>query len=717
MPHFPKQIRLRRLRKLGVSSANEKSDESGNQKTAKPDEASNNNNSVDTTSSTSTADKDDNKNVINLGTFGCIIRHTSMTSPCLFSEISPSVIHIDAKMERNMNANNRIVVEKMETDECDTKADQMDVEDNDTKEEVSALKCISRILDVTWNEQCDGQHIVKETMSAIVEGSLSQDNYPELISSIINEMVRQYLGMSLTKEVEVSSISQQVLSSRMRNDDLEMDFEETSFADSSRQKQTKTCTAKEAALYYVVSSFNRACSERQNAEIVAESRQQLVRNAISLLDHQWSFEDEVPSDTRSRSPLLQIMYDETISYHEFVRQLMTEVYNNHPKRFTRLFNVVLEDIYLDMRCKQIKSIYTLPTHSIDRLIELVSMTLIGNESIKPICNLVVSHPTFMPSMCTEIPGREISHVSYLSPFISISIFVYDRYYDEKNDIDEVIQKDLQGKLDCVRTRLHSLFYNFIINKDTRDTVLKYIGELLKQNAKRSQYNADERSLAQDGFMLNLMAVMQHFSLKVKLDRVDPMYPFHPQSLVHIEDETKIRFESTEFTKFMEKLKGGHQWEDPKFNSHCWFFTLHAHHLGIIPSISRYHKRLRAIKELQRMVDELNTALSRSDDMNSAQSRRTKQARDKWSNRIKKLTKAKNTMEIIILDPILNRNCLQFYSTVCEYTLHLMEGRKKEDGKMFYNTIPSNEIKPNDEFSALPVWYIEDIADYLLFLLK
>jgi hypothetical protein len=73
---------MRRLRKLGVSSANEKSDESGNQKTSKADEASNNNNSLDTTSSTSTADKDDNKNVINLGMLG---RDFSVASSVIIS--------------------------------------------------------------------------------------------------------------------------------------------------------------------------------------------------------------------------------------------------------------------------------------------------------------------------------------------------------------------------------------------------------------------------------------------------------------------------------------------------------------------------------------------------------------------------------------------------------------------------------------------------------
>lgn len=635
-----------------------------------------------------------------------------------FAEISPSTlpsIQIDDKTE-NVSNNQSNIITHMETDECEAKTkvaldDRMDVEDNEQPES-TVLKCISRMLDVTWDEHCDGLNIVKDTMSAIMEGSLSTDNYAELISMIIDEMVRNYLSMSLTKEVEVSSVSDQILSSRMRNDDIEMDYEETTFAESSRPKQTKTCTAKEAALYYLIASFNRSLGERQQPEAIVECRQQLIKYAILLLDHDWIF-DAIPPETRSRSPMLQVMYDETISYQDFVRHLMTELYNKHPKRFTKIFNVLLEDIYLDMRCKQIKSIYTLPTHSIDRLIELISISLIGNESVMPICNLVVSHPTFMPTMCTDVPGREISHVSYLSPFLSISILVYDRFYDEDNTIDSSIQLDLQSKLDYVRTLLHKMFYIFILNKDTRDTVLKYIAQLLKQNAKRTQYNADERSLAQDGFMLNLMAVMQQLSIKVKLEKIDPMYPFHPQSLVNIDEDTKLRFETADFTKHMEKLKNEVNWEDPKFISHCWFFTLHAHHLGIVPAISRYHKRLRAIKELQRMVDELNATKSRWE--NTPVARRNRQARDKWANRIKKLTKAKNTMEIIILDPVLNRNCLQFYSTVCEYVLHQIEGRKKIEGQ-FYNEIPPGQLKATDEFSALPVWYIEDIADYLLFLL-
>lgn len=633
--------------------------------------------------------------------------------PSSTTDVLPSLA-VDNKIENDMNISNKVCVDpqKMDTDETEAKKpcdEKMDCEE----QEHEAIKCISRILDATWNEQCVGTNFVKDTMSAILDQSLDPERESELISEVINEIIRLHLSSQRTVTVTVSSLSDQLLSSKMRNDDIEVDFEDSGLLDA---KQTKTLTAKEAALYYIIESYNRAMKETPQNELSEECRKQLVRYAISLLDHDWMFDvEEVASGkghARSRSPLLQIMYDEVIPYYDFVKNLITEVYYKHPKRFTKIFNIILEDIYLDMRGKKIKSVSTLPTHSIDRLIELISMSLMDSE-VKPICNLVVSHSTFMPALCTDIPGREIAHVSYLSPFLSLSILVFDRFYNDAFAIDTVIQQDLQNKLEYVRTLLHKLFYTFILNKDTRDVVLKYIAELLKQNAKRTQYNADERSLAQDGFMINLMAVMQKLSVKVKLEKIDQLYPLHPQSLVDITDDTKIRFESSDYQRVVERLKTEVQWEDPKFVSHCFFFTLHAHHLGIIPAISRYHKRLRAIKELQRMVDELNATKARWEATPYA--RRNRQARDKWVNRIKKLTKAKNTAEIIILDPALNRNCLVFYSSVCEYILNQMEGRKKIETP-FYNQIAPGSLQSTDEFSALPTWYIEDIADYLLFLL-
>lgn len=42
----------------------------------------------------------------------------------------------------------------------------------------------------------------------------------------------------------------------------------------------------------------------------------------------------------------------------------------------------------------------------------------------------------------------------------------------------------------------------------------------------------------------------------------------------------------------------------------------------------------------------------------------------------------------------------------------MEGR--EINGLFMTTIPPQHLKPTAVFSALPEWYIEDIADFILF---
>ena len=42
----------------------------------------------------------------------------------------------------------------------------------------------------------------------------------------------------------------------------------------------------------------------------------------------------------------------------------------------------------------------------------------------------------------------------------------------------------------------------------------------------------------------------------------------------------------------------------KFSTECWFLTLQAHHLSVLPCIRRYQRRLRALRELQKAVEEL-----------------------------------------------------------------------------------------------------------------
>lgn len=75
---------------------------------------------------------------------------------------------------------------------------------------------------------------------------------------------------------------------------------------------------------------------------------------------------------------------------------------------------------------------------------------------------------------------------------------------------------------------------------------------------------------------------------------------------------------------------------PNFQTHCWFLTLHTHHLAIMPAIQRYSKRLRAIKEIRRLVDELSNTKKQWE--KTPHSARNKQLFDRFTQQLKKLNK-------------------------------------------------------------------------------
>lgn len=102
----------------------------------------------------------------------------------------------------------------------------------------------------------------------------------------------------------------------------------------------------------------------------------------------------------------------------------------------------------------------------------------------------------------------------------------------------------------MRSQLHSIFHSLVRSPSNRAQVLKYLSQILLSNEKRTQFHSEEKKLGRDGFMLNVMSVLQKLSIKIKLDRVDPKYPFNDESLVSIEKDTKMRFDDTEYKNWI-----------------------------------------------------------------------------------------------------------------------------------------------------------------------
>ena len=101
---------------------------------------------------------------------------------------------------------------------------------------------------------------------------------------------------------------------------------------------------------------------------------------------------------------------------------------------------------------------------------------------------------------------------------------------------------------------------------------------------RQQLQACEQLVAGDGFMLNLVSVLQHLSSKVKQDKLDPAYLHMDTCKVDTIDEKRLNATSNEVKKFYDTLEKG---KEHSFSTECWFLTLQAHHIGILPIIKRF----------------------------------------------------------------------------------------------------------------------------------
>lgn len=286
-----------------------------------------------------------------------------------------------------------------------------------------------------------------------------------------------------------------------------------------------------------------------------------------------------------RSPLLGLLYDHLVP-SDFLYSLVLEAQQS--SRLQNVFGPIVNQLFFDMRSRIVATqLMVEPIVVLNELFDVVtpqtSSAPIGGASeentaaasssvaavssatsttttmCRPICQMVGKLYNFYPKLVTDTPGLEIAHTSFLGPFLSLSVFVEEnpRFMDgelTRRESIEDLAPGIQHELENMRCLLHTAFHSLLKNVESRNSVLMYVSALLKQNEKRTQLHADERTLARDGFMCNLLCVLQKLSMKIKLDRVDGMYPFHWDALINIEKETKLRFDEPEYKQWSQALR-------------------------------------------------------------------------------------------------------------------------------------------------------------------
>lgn len=101
-------------------------------------------------------------------------------------------------------------------------------------------------------------------------------------------------------------------------------------------------------------------------------------------------------------------------------------------------------------------------------------------------------------------------------------------------------------------------------------------------------------------MLNLLFILHELARPIKKEKIELMVIFDSKvSPIQVkDDESKLNCDKEKFVEFMNSFEQN-PLEKPNFNSEIFFLTINCHHLSIISIISKYMRRVRVIRELNK----------------------------------------------------------------------------------------------------------------------
>nr|CAD7587727.1 unnamed protein product [Timema genevievae] len=634
-------------------------------------------------------------------------------------------------------------IENMEVEEGDRKDRNRTFSSSTEVTEEHVVSGVIRVLGVSWLERAEGVFFLPETAAAY-RAALEEGAYSLDVQDLVSQALMEVLALFKRGENPMTDIAPVPPCPAVGNLDspgvsptpaspVVTLPHEPLLVPALQQPQD----AYTLSLSYLVNCYSRVTVEERNhpkvgrssipplSDILSDIRAQCVQFSALILQGVM-FEDQPPHET----PLLGLLLNTQQQQlpRGFLPELVARTYANNDA-FHKVGNCsdrpLLQGLFFTMHSASI--IGNKHREPIQSLSELLDIRCGPSGNIRPICQLLTHQVQFLPDTVTLAVGRELARTSFLGPFLSVSVFAEDepkvaeKFFSGNTASDKSLNQTLRQELENTRILLHKVFHDILVNGSSREATLSYLAMLLRNNEKRAQIQIDERLVAGDGFMLNLLSVMQMLAIKVKLDKVDMFYPFHPSSTIDIKNETRLKFTSQEVATWVDELNRSktHKWREPKFPTQCWFLTLHLHHTSLLPACQKYQRRLRALRDLQKlvrspsfytMVDEMQATEAQWKEMHFAA--RNKELIKHWKQQIKKLTRSKACADAGLLDENLLRRSLQFYTSVAEFLLAALA----VPGAGSPSSLPLPGEGP-PIFSALPEWYVEDIAEFLLFALQ
>ncbi|KZS93704.1 hypothetical protein SISNIDRAFT_474241 [Sistotremastrum niveocremeum HHB9708] len=327
--------------------------------------------------------------------------------------------------------------------------------------------------------------------------------------------------------------------------------------------------------------------------------------------------------------------------------------------------------------------------------------------------------TKLEEWCPEnASASSFERSSLLGPLIRLGVFqrewptISKTYFSEpekrtRADVD-ASNTSLRATLHNLQTSLFQLFNSIVrASPESRESVLEYFSKVISLNVKRRGLQVDFATVASDGFMVNLQAVLLQFaepfidSKFSKLDRIDPKF-FGRSSRISMAEETRVNATSDEASRWAEEVQSESQ-GPANFITEIFYLTATINHYGLMRTIQ-------SAQDLHKAIDERQNVIDRYEGDPTWREQPMKRIKDE----MQLIHEEMFAYQVQLLDPEFSARQLAFNGFLSTWLINLVDPSKNHPTITIELPLPQ-EIPT--VFKMIPEFFIEDIADYALYLMR
>ncbi|KAJ1504297.1 hypothetical protein HMI54_007245 [Coelomomyces lativittatus] len=248
----------------------------------------------------------------------------------------------------------------------------------------------------------------------------------------------------------------------------------------------------------------------------------------------------------------------------------------------------------------------------------------------------------------------------------------------------------------------------------RECLIHFFSHALQLNEKRNAMQIDHDQISSFGFVQNCVFVLLGFCdpfllpVQKKVHLIDPYYLASPQARVQVTGITKLNASEEESKLYYESLPISEK--SPNFISDCFYLTAAWMHTGFIRSLIFYTSFSKEFSEKQNHFNQLQEDKHKWENTPQQTFVETMMARLKVQLNADMAFKL--SMEAYFLDPEFLDQAFRFFNLTAVWFLRLICKTHEQLENFEFPLVEENQVVKH-----LPEYFIEDMLDFLLFILR